>query len=512
MRYRNPRTPAAIALCILLSAQATAQKSAHRRYLDSLTRVAEQAPVDSSKIILLETVSLEYSNIDPKKGLAYGMRANALAKQLGLKNREAATLTIIATNYSASGQLQKGLEYNKQSLEMYRKLKNPGGMAAANSNMAHDYMKIGDYNQALGCSFEALKQFEDSDQFRNRGIVLDNISDIYYQLRNYAKSKQFSYQALQLYKKYGDDRDIARCLGNVSRAYMDSGELEKALARLNEALKINKRVGDDANVLINLTNIGLVEMKMYDFGESMRYLRRSLALSTRIGSVQFIAINKGNIASCFVERYKYEGKKDKSLIDSSLVYFSDALQLCNEIAFTGPKPEFLRGMIEAYGFRNDYKKAWELQSELMTLNDSLSSLSSGDKIAALEVKRELELRDKDIIIKSRELRIEALKSQRNTFVYTLGIVGLLLLFVVVFRYMRRKNRKQTAFISEIRQVQSHDIRGPVATILGLAKMLKQENRSEDSRKQLIDGIEKMSLQLNEVLIKVVNESKKLEDK
>jgi tetratricopeptide (TPR) repeat protein len=497
---------------LLLSATVTAQKSPQQRYIDSLVHLAEQAPPDSTKIILFETIALEYSNLNPKKGLEYGFNANALAKQLGLKNREAASLTVIATNYSAAGELQKGLEYNKRSLEMYRTLKNPRGMAAVNSNLAQDYMKIGDYNQALFFSFEALKQFEDTDQHRNRAIVLDNIADIYYQLRNYSKSKRYSYQALQLYKKYGDDRDIARCLGNVSRAYMDSGEFDKALARLNEALKINKRSGDDASVLINLTNIGLLRMKMYNFDESLSYLRRSLALSEKLESPQYIAINKGNIGTCFVEQYKYEGRKNKALLDSSVLYLSDALQLCDEIAFIGPKPEFLKTQVEAYSLKGDYKKAWELQSGLMTLSDSLNTLSSGDKIAALEVKRELDLRDKDIIIKSRELRIEELKSQRKTIAYVLGILVLLVLFVVVYRYMRRKNRKQTEFISEIKQVQSHDIRGPVATILGLSKMLKQENRSEDSRKELIDGIEKMSLQLNEVLMKVVSDSKKLDNK
>lgn len=493
----------------MLSIIVVAQKSPQQQYLDSLKRELSRTPVDSTRIVLLETLGLEYSTISPEKGLYYGLRANKLAKQLGLKNREAATLTVIATNYSAAGEPKKGIACNKQSLEIYKSLKNQRGIAAVNSNLSQDYMKTGNYNAALECNFSALKTYENSEEYRNRAIVLENIAGIYYQLKKYPKSKEFYRNSYILYKKYGSKSDIARCLGNMSRVYMDTEDYGKALEHLNSALKVNAEAGDKSSVLINLTNLGLVHLKMKNFRESLECLQKSLRMSEEMGALQYIAINQGNIGGYYIELFKENGEKSPVLIDSSVVYFSDALKLCDSIAFAGPMLEFTQGLIDAYALKKDYRKAYELQKAKFLLNDSLSRLSSEEKIAALEAERDLNLRDKDIIIKSREVKIEELKSQRRTIIYALSIAALAVIFILVVRYLRKRNRRQTALISEIKQVQSHDIRGPIATILGLARLLKEENRTESSRKELIRGIEEMSLQLNDVLLKVVNDSENL---
>ena len=79
---------------------------------------------------------------------------------------------------------------------------------------------------------------------------------------------------------------------------------------------------------------------------------------------------------------------------------------------------------------------------------------------------------------------------------------------VAFTYYRKKEQKHHRVISEIKQIQSHEIRGPIATILGLIKLLKDKDRSVDSKQELIDGIEEMTNKLNAVVNQIIDNTKK----
>jgi len=495
-----------VLMLLSIQPELLAQNIPHTRYIDSLQTLLKKASKDSNQVILLEKISLAYSQSDPTKGLDYAAKANKLAVELKLRNREAASLAMMAVNYLAASQPERGIEYNKKAIEIYKATNNKKALAAVNSNLAKIYLQRGDYAKALECSFTALDIYEHSKEYRNKGIVLEFIANIHYELKNLKKAETYYKQVLELYKNYGTKADLARCMGNMSRVEMDNEHYAKALEYLNKALKINKALDNKNSVIINLTNIANVYSKQKQHEKAIAVMTESLQMSEKLGMKNSIAVNKGNLGGIYLERYKASGHEDVALLEKAIDNTKEAIAICESIGFLAPKIEFSKTLTEAYSLKKDYKKAYETLKKKNILSDSLKATEAEAALASLEAKREKDLKEKDIVIKSKELEIIRLQSQKKTMLYSLIISVLVITFALIIRHFVRKQREHNKILSEIKQIQSHEIRGPIASILGLAALLKNSSPEEVTRHQIVEGIEELALKLDEIVTKITKNS------
>jgi PAS domain S-box-containing protein len=73
----------------------------------------------------------------------------------------------------------------------------------------------------------------------------------------------------------------------------------------------------------------------------------------------------------------------------------------------------------------------------------------------------------------------------------------------------RKIEEQNTALREIAFIESHRVRGPVATILGLTQLFNNEDTADPVNMQLIEGIQKVTLQLDEIVREVVRKSNEI---
>lgn len=482
------------------------QVTTQQGHIDSLIGELKHTPRDSTRILLLEKIGYNYSTLDPKKGLDFALKANNLALDLKLKQREGSSLAIVAINLAAAGSYDKAIDYNKKSIEIYKSANYPKGIAAVNANLSQVYLKLGDYSNALDCNFSALEVYDIYEEHRSKAIVLENIGSIYYELNEFSKSGKYYQQALTLNRKFASKLDVARCLGNYSRVFMRNNEYEKALNYLNQAMKINLEHGNRNGVQINLINIGNVYLRQEKFKEALDQFYQSLEISESLDFKNFIAVNKGNIGEVYLRLYK-SNMKDSELLGKSIDYLNNAIMICDSIEYPAPKVEFIGILIEAYTLKKNFESAYEFLQIKTVLVDSLNTLAAKEKLVKLESKRDSDIKDKDIIIKDKELQIMKLGFQRKTLIYSLVISVLMFILVLVLRYIRRKVKSHRRVISEIKQVQAHEIRGPIATILGLSNLLKQTHREKGiTNQEIIAGIDEMAIKLDKVIMRIIKES------
>ncbi|KJS05337.1 MAG: hypothetical protein VR77_08810 [Flavobacteriales bacterium BRH_c54] len=485
-----------------------AKVTTQQEYIDSLITVAATLPNDSAKVVLLERIGYFYISLNPTEGKKYTTKALELAQELGLKSKEASSIALLAANYAANSEFDKALEYNQQSIKIFKSIDNPKGVAGVKTNLSQVYTKLANYTKAIECNFEALKIYEETDEHRNKGIVYENIANIYYELKEFDKSKTYYLKALNLYKNHTTDADEARALGNLARVYMEIPHYDTAMLYLNKAFNINQRNGNKSGALINLSNIGNVHSRKKEYVEALEFHYKALEIATDLGLKNHIATGKGNVGSIYLNQYKKSNPPNQNLIDNAQKYLTDAIALCDEIDFKAPKVGFLESLIEVYVIQKNYQKAYELTNEKTAINDSLYLLSSKEQLSKLETQREIDLKDKDLLIKNKELEIISLNNQKKSLFYTFAIVVLIILLFVAFTYYRKKEKKHDKVISEIKQIQSHEIRGPIATILGLIKLLKDKDRPDESKREIIEGIEETTNKLNAVVNQIINNTKK----
>jgi len=63
-------------------------------------------------------------------------------------------------------------------------------------------------------------------------------------------------------------------------------------------------------------------------------------------------------------------------------------------------------------------------------------------------------------------------------------------------------------LEEIAEIQSHDVRGPVATILGLVQLFNMEDYYDPANKVVIEGIHKITDELDIAVQEVVEKKNK----
>jgi signal transduction histidine kinase len=65
---------------------------------------------------------------------------------------------------------------------------------------------------------------------------------------------------------------------------------------------------------------------------------------------------------------------------------------------------------------------------------------------------------------------------------------------------------QRSALDDIAGIHSHDVRGPVARLLGLTQLFNMENPDDPINKELIRAVHTVSQQLDEIVKKVVDKT------
>jgi tetratricopeptide (TPR) repeat protein len=277
---------------------------------------------------------------------------------------------------------------------------------------------------------------------------------------------------------------------------------------------------------------------MRNYREALRSHAEALKISEEIKSRSGIAVNHGNLGAVYFSMATDSGRAlsgaaKASALQNAINHLEEAVRICKEINFAGPLVEFNQLLSDAYAKAGNYKRSLGAYKEYIATKDSLYSTQSRAEIANLETKREMGLREKNLLIKEKQLQINKLQiaEKRNERIIFIVSTALLLVLVGVslktLQRYRTSNRalraekdkyldqvesqidrlkKQSLVLDEISHIQSHDIRGPVATILGLTYLFNLENTADPQNKFVIEGITSVTKQLDQVIKNVVEKN------
>ncbi|HMI08748.1 MAG TPA: tetratricopeptide repeat protein [Flavobacterium sp.] len=480
--------------------------------MDYLMSELSKRQNDTLKIKTLQDISYSWSELNPDEGIKYAEMAIALSEKLKAKSWQASSNGMLAISYNAKADYKAAILYNKKALSIYQELHNEKSSAAIYANLSLIYLNQSNYPEALKNSFSALKIYEDSKINKNTGIVLENIGHIYFEQKNYSKTEEYYNRALDIYRNVGLQEDIARALGNLARVFQAEDKCPKALVYLYESLETNKKLGVLNSVQNNLANIGNVYMKLGEYTKAIYYHSQALKISKRLGNESSIAINYGNLGSTWLG---LANNKAKTVTDTAqlacltlaISNLEQAVKICEKIGFNAPLSEFNQDLVDAYAQRGNYKEAFVLLKKNTALKDSVFSMQSKVELSGLETKRNLELKNKDIIIKGKQLQIKRLQSVNERMLYLSGIFLLCLILFIFARYIVRRIREHRNEMAHILHIQSHKIRGPVASILGLAQLLDYNNPEDPDNKEMLKGIYSIACDLDKVIVEVIGKHK-----
>ena len=153
---------------VLFQLNIQAKVTTQQEYIDSLITVAATLPNDSAKVVLLERIGYFYISLNPTEGKKYTTKALELARELGLKNREAASIALLAANYAANSEYDKALQYNFEAIKIFKSLNNQ----KANMDLAREVLRVSriKYKEGVGSSIEVTQAQTELETAENNYI------------------------------------------------------------------------------------------------------------------------------------------------------------------------------------------------------------------------------------------------------------------------------------------------------------------------------------------------------
>ncbi len=412
------------------------------------------------------------SKSEYQKALGTDSLSVSIFEQTGNTPGMAAAYSNIAKVYCHQGNPNLALGFDQKALTIYGASGNADGRAWVLSDLVSVYYSLALYNKAMECIFTSLRLFE--EQGDKSGVARDfkYIGDCYNLLGNGKKAMEWYFKSLKINEGLGDKNGIARNLEAIGMIYSASGDFAKALEYKFKALAIFQELGDRYLTTSYLGSIGRTYLeiaktlkqddkqleimsaeKLGNIHKSLEYNFWALKTGREISANTFLAKSLGTIGEAYLEIAKSGCKKipQDSLIPNNCTanlknavsYLSQSVELSKLIKDHIILIEHSPSLGEALFRTGDFKKSYDMFQLFATVKDSVYSTQNKIKIANLETKRDLELKEKDIQIKNKQILINQLEVERKKnerIFYIIGIALLLVIIIFVLRsFLQQKN-------------------------------------------------------------------------
>jgi len=355
-------------------------------------------------------------------------------------------LVEIAKGYQ-SIDADKGIRYAQQGLDLSQKIDWPTGMILSYNRLGGNSVMKADYPNALDYFFKALKIAEDQKNKEWSARLFSNIGLVYDREKNYSKALEYQLKSLAIAEERGDKKTMCINYANIGSVYTNEANYPKALDYTLKALNLAQELGlkDDITFFISSAGGVYMNMKMYD--KSLEYHFKALKLAREMNDIQNISTTEGNLGETYLSMVKdtaYANSNRAEHISKAISYLKSGIEGCKKINYWGAVPEFMQYLAEAYTLAGDYKMALTTYQDYNKIKDSVFSATNNARIATLETKRALELKDKDLQI----ARLAVAKKRNERVFYIAGIMLLLLVIVFIYRNFRTERKSNSLLTIE----------------------------------------------------------------
>ena len=324
--------------------------------------------------------------------------------------------------------------------------------------------KLGHQTELIIYFNQLLNKIEDPSY---SSLILTAISGIYYNLDDPETTLEYDWKALNAAKQSGDQLKLAYIQNNLGNDLLSS-DREKAEVFLDRAYQTGYKFKDSMLIAITTSNKGHLLMRQGKFEEALNILNHSKQLSRKIGDRTGIIYCDFYIGLCFFENKNFEAANIH--FDSVLTGPYSLLEPKDKLEFYLKKSQtesLLQNDAEAYAFLNLRRLS----------RDSLQSTSKSKAIQKI-------MSDHFHEDKNQTRNIQ------NIAVASILVLAVLALSVICLYTTKTKSSQQKSF-EELDQLKSrfianisHELRTPVALILGPLQQLYNGNSKEDSKSVL----------------------------
>ncbi len=307
-----------------------------RHNIDSLKNKLQQSNADSSRVIILSSLSYVYRNTDLDTSIMYGEQALQLAQKIKFPRGESRALHTLASTERIQGDIPLAMETALKGLQLATAGHYPYEMAKCLNLLGITYQELNDDVKAMDYLQQAYKIYSatvDKKESIEMGILLEsNIGGLYKQ-RNQLDSAAYYLQKAYKKAEAVQSEGVGSLTSHLGDLEFRLGHRQAALDYSLEAIQLSIRDGNHrtSSYCFNTRSGFFIEMKQPD--SAIYYSKKGLAEAEVIAFKEGIRINSGRLALLYepidIKQALYYHKMEKSVNDE--LYGAKKIQALQKI-------------------------------------------------------------------------------------------------------------------------------------------------------------------------------------
>lgn len=462
----------------------------------------------------------------------YAQLSKNFADQYRNNSIELKSINALAYLYEQNNQIDSSIMMYKLGVNKSEVYGNKKRLVYFSNDLGNLYERLDVYDSALHYYQLSFEYATSSQSYYDQAIALNNSGLIFYRLDNPQEAITYFEEALRIKKQEGIQDGIDLNLLNIAMCNNEIGQYEEAIDAMNELIK--RCSNQDSNCSNNL-----IQDANYQLGLSYELLRSyDIAIDYYLKSInEFKGYNSPQTYGGAL--YHLALLKFDTEPELALQYLKDS----EAFALREKKKRLLKDIYALYA--KYYEQIGNFNTSLNylakhnVLKDSIFNEKMSNNMRNLQLSAQKKKNDE--VLRKQQLLLE----RSNQISILIGIVAILafliaILFYFLVRTIRKSNKdltkevaKKTELIlnstvalkktneklvraqSEYQHLiyrSSHDLKGPITTLLGLIHLLKKEGfTSQETMLQYARDMENTALKLDVLLSRLVYISRVTED-
>jgi signal transduction histidine kinase len=373
---------------------------------------------------------------DLSQSISIAHRALELSDSLGDTDLQAKIKNQLSLFHFIRCDFELSLVYANEALAHFEKVKDLHGIALAKYNIGSTYYRNDNFSQGLIYMLESSAIFEVLGDYHNHARVLKSIGTVHEYFQDYTSAETAYLKCILASQKAGDLNSESNAYNPLSGLYLKQGKIEAAKTLIEKSITIKKQTGDKRGLAFAIYGRGKVFIKLRRFEEAEKDLLETLAMHEESGDQLGHCMCCNKLGQLYFQMENYVHAK---------LYLQRALEAAqvSKLTIMAVKAYFHLYLLSKKTGRG--LEAFDYLEKYLQLKDLVISTETLHVIKSYEAKAKIE---------ALELEARSQKEKREI--------------------IENKNTELDSFFYRV----SHDLKGPIASLMGLHNLVIQEIKDD----------------------------------
>ncbi len=248
--------------------------------LDSLQRVLNATPGGAQRIPLLRQIGEGYLGQRDARAITYFDELLTLSQDVGDNLLSAYAYNRMGVFWLQQNDIRKSSDFYFKGLQVTSELgKFDEIKARLNNNLGWNFNLMSDTTRALKYYGNAVVYARRINNPQVLGMILNNRAIVLKDMKRYDSALALFEESLMLNRRAGNERQVRFNLNNIGTVLMAQRKEVEAKTYYESALSLNIRFKDTVEIINNLINLGKVNIYLKQFSDSDDQLKEALHLA-----------------------------------------------------------------------------------------------------------------------------------------------------------------------------------------------------------------------------------------